>query len=104
MSHLHRAGLPDCRGPPGITRLRELVRTALVATACIPDTVRTAIAGSVSPVAVHRMSDLSPHLGPLLRSGAEDVWWIRPDRHIAAVTVPGGVTVALGLANQPVPR
>jgi hypothetical protein len=53
------------------------------------------------------MSDLSPQLGPL-RSGAEDVWLIRPDAHIAAVTGPGGVAVALdrllGLANQPVPR
>jgi pentachlorophenol monooxygenase/3-(3-hydroxy-phenyl)propionate hydroxylase len=106
--------LPDCPitvPDPAVTRLRQLVRvgvTALVADGVDPAVVRSAAAGWAAPVAVHRMSDLSPRLAPLLRTKEDEVWLIRPDGHIAAVTGPTGFSAALGRllgpATQPVPR
>lgn len=104
--------VPDCPitvDQPGVSRLRRLVRdgvTALVADGVEPDTVRAQTLRCAAPVAVHRMADLSPQLQPLLRSGAGEVWLIRPDAHIAAVADLGGLSIALdrlvGHSGQPV--
>jgi 2-polyprenyl-6-methoxyphenol hydroxylase-like FAD-dependent oxidoreductase len=103
--------IPDCPitvADPGVSRLRQLVRegiTALLADGVDPDAVRAAAAGCPAPVAVHRMAELSPRLASLLRAGAGEVWLIRPDAHIAAVTGPAGLSAALGqmlgLATSP---
>jgi 3-(3-hydroxy-phenyl)propionate hydroxylase len=106
--------VPDCpiTAPgSGATRLRRLVRdgiTALVADGVDPGAVRAAGTGCPAPLAVHRMADLSPQLPPLLRSRADEVWLVRPDAHIAAVTGSDGLPAALDrmlrLATSPVPQ
>jgi 2-polyprenyl-6-methoxyphenol hydroxylase-like FAD-dependent oxidoreductase len=106
--------VPDCpvtAADPGVSRLRQLVRegvTVLVGDGVDPGAVAAAAAGCPAPVAVHRMADLSARLGPLLRSGPDEVWLIRPDAHIAAVTglegLPAALDQMLAPANAPVPQ
>jgi len=104
--------VPDCpvRVPerPGVSRLRQLLRdgvSLLAGDAVDLDALHAVAAGAAAPVAVWRMAALDPGLAAMLGARPEEVWLVRPDGHVAAVTaLPHATTGACQQISQALAR